>query len=149
MSGNSKYLCTECGWAAKGECPRHPGASLNMGKHWRPGKKGRRTRLWDNRVHGSVTVPAETGRKGRRIWRARPFAERQHTPSGLIALGATDFSHDKSDLPWNDPVRAAIRAKNARPPRPLRVPGWKPVPGWPFPFNWQKGEHEVPDRYRL
>lgn len=135
---NPKYLCTECGWAAKGACPQHPDSSLMMGKNWRPGKKGRRTRLWDNRVHGSQTVPPLTVRLG--AWPSRyrdgtgPFRVAGSPPPGLVILGATDFSHDPTDLAWNDPVRVAIRAKRQKPPRPLRLPSRQR--GWPFPFDW-------------
>ena len=48
-----KYYCAEHDWAAKGPCPRQhaPGAPAGA-RHssWRPGRKGSRTRLWDDRV---------------------------------------------------------------------------------------------------
>lgn len=138
MPGNVKYLCTECGWAAKGPCPQHPAASFNMGKNWRPGKKGKRTRLWNNRVHGSVTAAP-----GRNAW-GWPTRELHHPPDGMLILGATDFSHDQSESPWNDPVRVAIRDRNQKSPRPLRIPLARPALTWPFPFNWSTGQHEDP-----
>lgn len=134
MPSNTKYLCAECGWAAKGKCPQHPESCLKMGKKWRPGKRGRRTRLWDNRVHGSVTV---SPMQSRWAWRSRPYAELPHPPRGLMVLGATDFSHDPTELAWNDPVRVAIRNRNSKPPRPLD-PGPHhddDNPGWPFPYR--------------
>lgn len=144
---NPKHLCTECGWAAKGPCPQHPGSSLNMGKDWRPGKKGRRTRLWDNRVHGSVTAPPPAK------WWYRaysPMGHASHPPEGLMALGATDFSHSPSSLLWNDPVQVAIRAKSQKQPRPLDPAGAAGERhgglGWPFPFNWATLRYEDPRR---
>jgi len=139
VSARPKYLCTECAWAAKGRCPQHPGASLMMGRNWRSGKKGKRTRLWDNRVHGSQTVPPPTVRLG--AWPSRyrdgtgPFRVAGRPPLGLVVLGATDFSRDQADSSWSDPVRAAIRSRNQKPPRPLELPSGDP--GWPFPFDWE------------
>jgi hypothetical protein len=154
VSSNPKYLCTECGWAAKGPCPQHPGQSLNMGKDWRPGRKGRRTRLWDNRVHGSQ-VPgerAETFRRWQRGYGVHPFRDRAHPPEGLALLGAADFSHDPTSLLWNDPVQVAIRAKSQKQPRPLDPPGAAgerhPGLGRPFPFNWQTLRYEDPRQER-
>jgi len=139
VSGNPKYLCTRCQWAAKGPCPQHPGSSLMMGKNWRPGRKGRRTRLWDNRVHGSQAVPPPVVRLGG--WPSPhrdgtgPFRVAGSPPPGIVALGATDFSRGQGSSSWNDPVRAAIRARSQKPPRPLRLPSR--VLGWPFPFDWR------------
>jgi hypothetical protein len=112
---NPKYFCTECQWAAKGPCPQHPGSSLMMGKNWRPGRKGTRTRLWDNRRRGF-----------------RP-------PPGLVVLGAKDFSHNGTSLNlfgWHDdPVREAIRVRAGhKPSRSAALKLSSGKLGWPFPF---------------
>jgi hypothetical protein len=137
MPGNVKWYCTECGWAAKGKCPRHPEHSLNMGKQWRPGKKGRKTRLWDNRVHGSVTTPPLGIRHGAwpSAYNSVPYRDLGPVPPGLMALGATDFSRSPGSNYHTDPVQVAIRAKNSKPERGDFKP---PTPrlGWPFPFDW-------------
>jgi hypothetical protein len=142
MPGNVKWYCTECGWAAKGRCPRHPESSLNMGKQWRPGKKGRKTRLWDNRVHGSVAAaPPRSSQTSRRplYQRATPFKISHSPPPGLILLGATDFSRAKPDGSsfWrdNDPVRRAIRERNMKPSLEHRLKLPSKEPGWPFPYH--------------
>jgi hypothetical protein len=142
---NPKYFCTECQWAAKGPCPQHPGSSLMMGKDWRPGKKGRRTRLWDNRNHGSQVPIRWNGPWRRRLYQAHPMPDRTPPPEGLVVLGATDFSHDSSHLAYNDPVRVSIRAKNSKAERsrPLDPPPSRRL-GWPFPFNWSTGQYEDP-----
>lgn len=136
---NPKYLCTECQWAAKGKCPQHPGSSLMMGKNWRPGRKGRRTRLWDNRVHGSQTVPPLTVRPG--AWPSKyrdglgPFKTPHGPPPGLVYLGATDFSRTQGRR-YTDPVRQAIRARSQKPPSELTAPVPDPPDKqWPFPFG--------------
>lgn len=126
---NQKYLCTECHWAAKGKCPQHPGKSLAMGTQWRPGKKGRKTRLWDNRMHGSITTPPPKKWQYRGYWNS-PLGCPAQPPSGLVHLGAVNFSHNPTSLLWNDPVQKAIRAKNQKQPRPLSIPSSEP--GWPF-----------------
>jgi len=93
---NPKYYCQECGWAAKGPCPRHPGMNVMMGTKWRPGKKGKKTRLWDNRVHGSQT-PGEPGKLPPftpRGYHSRPFRALTSPSPFLKELGAKDFSHD-------------------------------------------------------
>jgi hypothetical protein len=143
-----KHLCTECRWAAKGPCPRHPGKSLLMGSKWRPGKKGRKTRLWDNRVHGSIQPdqPMQYPRMGARPSRYRygvtVFNVPASPPPGLLVLGATDFSRSGDDGTgsWNrssDPVRRAIAEKNQKPSleHQLKLPSKEP--GWPFPYWWE------------
>jgi hypothetical protein len=138
MPGNVKWYCTECGWAAKGKCPRHPEQSLDMGKQWRPGKKGRKTRLWDNRVHGSLPTEPLSVRHG--AWPSQytavPFNVPHATPPGLVALGATDFSHSPGANSYCDPAREAIREKNQKPEvrHLMRLPS-RQLP-WPFPYDW-------------
>jgi hypothetical protein len=143
MPGNVKWYCIECGWAAKGRCPRHPGKSLSMGKRWRPGKKGRKTRLWDNRVHGSVTAEPPAIRHG--AWPSpygsAPFSPSRPVPRGLIALGARDFSRNGVDSAAGfsrsaDPVRRAISEKSRKPSMEhlMKLPSKEP--GWPFPCDW-------------
>jgi hypothetical protein len=138
MVMNVKWYCPECGWAAKGRCPRHPSQCLSMGKEWRPGKKGRKTRLWDNRVHGSVVAQPLAIRHG--AWpspyNAAPFRTLGAVPPGLMMLGATDFSRSPGSNSHFDPVRKAIREKNRKSERGslMRLPSrQKP---WPFPYDW-------------
>jgi hypothetical protein len=137
---NGKWYCIECGWAAKSRCPRHPSSSLSMGTHWRPGKKGKRTRLWDNRVHGSQVTPPLTVRLGG--WPSQyrngtgPFMTKAMPPPGLVYLGAVDFSRQNGHSWYTDPVLVAIRGKNQKPVREneLKLPSGDL--GWPFPVSW-------------
>lgn len=139
-----KRLCLDCNWAAKGPCPRHPGRSLYMGSKWRPGKKDSKTRLWDNRIHGSVTVSPPANRLD--AWpkfhrrSTGPFNAPASPPTGLLTLGAVNFSRggDDGTGSWDrsgDPARRAIAEKNRKPSRKheLRLPS--KYPGWPFPVN--------------
>jgi hypothetical protein len=130
-----KYLCQDCLWAAKAPCPRHPGRSLAMGMQWRPGKKGKKTRLWDNRVHGSQTVTAPAVRRG--AWPSAyrpggPFRVPFSPPRGLVHLGATDFSRGVPRSWYGDPVTMAIDSRNRKPARhgDLKLPSDEL--GWPF-----------------
>jgi hypothetical protein len=111
-----------------------------MGTAWRPGKKGRKTRLWDNRVHGSVTVPPLSLRRSRwpSPYNDSPFRTAMPVPRGLAAIGATDFSRAAGSNAYYDPVQQAIRARNSKPPRhgDLKLPSGEP--GWPFPVDWGK-----------
>jgi len=140
-----KHYCVTCGWAAKGKCPQHPASSLYMGSQWRPGKKGKRTRLWDNRVHGSQTTPPPTVRLGG--WPSRyrsgqgPFAVPAAPPSGIIALGAVNFSHtvdDGTGTFWreSDPVRRAITERSRKPSREHEMKLPSNELGWPFPMRY-------------
>ena len=51
--GRDKYYCVPCDYVAKAKhtpvCPTCRESMTWMGDKWRPGKKGTKTRLWDDR----------------------------------------------------------------------------------------------------
>jgi len=53
-NGRDKYYCSPCDHVAKAKttpsCPLCGEAMTFMTDVWRPGRKGRKTRLWDKRV---------------------------------------------------------------------------------------------------
>lgn len=105
-----KYYCPVCGWAAKGICPRHPAETVPMGVMWRPGKKGSKTRLWDDRVHGRRQDARRVmgGSKSKHHGWVRTASDH------VIALGGRDRLRQQTGagfLRMGDPVTEAIHAR--------------------------------------
>jgi hypothetical protein len=107
-----KHFCLSCGWAAKGPCPRQGHESVRMGTQWRPGRKGSRTRLWDDRVSGdSQPAPVELVRVARNVYRSVVRFPPGRKPDVTLTL-TSHPGREYSGGRWPDPVLAAIRARH-------------------------------------
>src|SRR6266581_1746433 len=108
MVSNGKYYCKTCGWAAKTACPIQGHESVAMGTVWRPGRKGSKTRLWDDRVWGRRA----DARRQWRQWRYRGYGPPRTAPDLVVKLGGRDRLRAQTGAGWmrmGDPVTEAIR----------------------------------------
>lgn len=82
-----KFYCPEDDWAAKGRyqmtCPYCRQPMKFMGTVWRPGKKGSRTRVWDERVPRHRQEAARLNSRGDR-YRPRHWVSWSGTSAGWV-----------------------------------------------------------------
>ena len=75
--GRDKYYCVPCDYVAKAKhtpaCPTCREPMTYMTDEWRPGRKGSRTRLWDERVpqHRQDAARLRSRAYGTRHWVSR------------------------------------------------------------------------------
>lgn len=110
---NGKWYCPECGWAAKGPCPQHPGSAVLMGTRWRPGKKNSRTRIWDDRVPGR----RDAARRVTGGSKSKHYHQPVAAPQAVLELGGRDRTRLQTGAGWlrtEDPVTWAIHERVRR-----------------------------------